>query len=129
MERGSSKQGLRVDEELEHETESITRAGQPPHTEEWRETEPFDEGHLILPDDREPGTPPGMSVSDIDRRSDIARHFPPHRFPADREALLRDLERTDAPDEVVDAIRSLPGGHQFATVGDVVRALGIQTEK
>jgi hypothetical protein len=128
MERGSSKHGPRVDEELEHETESITRSGQPPRAEEGRDTEPFDEGHLILPDEHEPGTPPGMTASDIDRRSDIARYFPPHRFPADREGLLGDLQRTDAPDEVIDAIRSLPEGHQFATLGDVVRTLGIQTE-
>src|ERR1019366_4351745 len=99
MERGSSKQGPRVDEELEHETESITRSGQPPRAEEGRDTEPFDEGHLILPDKHEPGPPPGMTPSDIERRSDIPRSCPPHRFPADREGLLGALQRTDAPDE------------------------------
>jgi hypothetical protein len=66
--------------------------------------------------------------AEIDRRSDIARYLPPHRFPADRDALLGCLEGTDAPDEVADAIAALPADRSFATVGDVARALGIPTE-
>ncbi len=129
MERGSSKHGARLDEELEHETQSITRTGQPPHTEEWRETEPFDERHLSLPADHEPGTPPGMTPADVDRRSDLARYLPRGDFPADRDTLVGQLERTWAPDDVTDTVRRLPEGSRFAAFGDVVRALGIPTEQ
>jgi hypothetical protein len=106
----------------------LTGYGQPPHTEEWHQTEPFDEGHLSVPADQEPGSRAGIYPAEIDRRSDIARYLPPHRFPADRDALLGCLEGTDAPDEVADAIAALPADRSFATVGDVARALGIPTE-
>jgi hypothetical protein len=129
MERGSSKHSPRLDDELEHEAQSITRSGQPPHTEEWRETEPLDEGHLTLPPDHEPGTPAGMTPADVDRRSDLARYLTRGDFPADRDALLGFLDRSGAPDDVTDAIRRLPGGRRFAAFGDVVRALGIPTEE
>ena len=46
MDRESSKHGPRLDEEMEEESQTILRSGQPSRTEEWRETEPFDPGHL-----------------------------------------------------------------------------------
>jgi hypothetical protein len=70
-----------------------------------------------------------MTWDDVERRSDIARYLPVRAFPADRRVLLGFLKQTGAPDEVVDAIRRLPGDRQFATVGEVVRALGIATEE
>lgn len=46
-ERGNTKHGPILDEELKHETQGAVHANQPPHAEEWRETEPF-------PDDTDP---------------------------------------------------------------------------
>jgi hypothetical protein len=43
MDRGSSKHGPQRDDEMERETEDITRTGEPQPGEEWRQTEPFDE--------------------------------------------------------------------------------------
>ncbi len=129
MERGSSKHGSRLDEEMEQETETLTRSGQPARTEEWLETEPVDESHLALPEDQRPGSPAGISPAEVNERSDIARSIEPHKLPADRDALLRHLDETGAPDEVVDAIRRLPAGRQFASVGEIARALGIHTER
>jgi hypothetical protein len=40
VERGSSKHGPRVDEELEHELEGTVRANRPTRAEEWRDPEP-----------------------------------------------------------------------------------------
>ena len=59
MERGSSKHGPELDGQMEREDESILRTGQPAHTEEWREPEPFDPEHLDLerPTDQEPAAP------------------------------------------------------------------------
>jgi Protein of unknown function (DUF2795) len=130
MERGSDKHGPRLDEQLEHEDEPIVRSGQPPHTEEWRETEPFEDEHVDLnvPGDEAPGAPPGMTAADVERRSEIARWLEPHKFPSDRDTIVGYLQQEGAPDEVVDAIATLPAGRTFSQTGDVVRALGIPTE-
>ena len=128
--RGSSKHGPRVDEQLEQEDQPIVQAGQPAHTEEWRQSEPFEPEYLEeeLPPGQQPGTPAGLSPADVDRRSDIARWLEPHKFPADRDTMLGYLRDTGAPDEVIDAITSLPAGREFANTADVTRALGIPTE-
>jgi Protein of unknown function (DUF2795) len=128
--RGSSKHGPELDDQMEQETRDITRTGQPEHTEEWRETEPFEEEHLDqeLPASEQPGTPAGITQAQVDRRSDIARWLEPHDFPAGRDMMLGYLEQTGAPDEVVGAISRLPARREFARVAEVMRALGIPTE-
>jgi hypothetical protein len=128
--RANSKHGARLDDELERETEDLTRSGQPSRTQEWREPEPIegDHLHLAVPPDHEPGAPAGMTAADAERRSDIARYLPPRAFPADRDTLLGCLARASVPDDIYDAVRNLPAGRQFATIGEVVRALGIPTE-
>jgi hypothetical protein len=130
MERGSSKHGPELDEQMEREDESILRTGQPPRTEEWREPEPFDPEHLDqeLPPDQEPAAPRGMTPADVDLRSDIARWLPPHKLTEGRDALLEFLRHEGAPDDVADAIASLPAGRRFATIGEIVRALGVPYE-
>jgi hypothetical protein len=39
MERGSTKHGPKLDDELQHETENMMRSGQATHAEEFKETE------------------------------------------------------------------------------------------
>jgi hypothetical protein len=131
MERGSSKHGPELDEQMEGEDESILRTGQPARTEEWREPEPFDPEHLDLelPEDQEPAAPRGMTTGDVELRSDIARWLPPHKLPEDRDALLEFLQHEGAPDEVADAIGRLPAGRKFGTIGEIVRTLGIPYEE
>src|SRR6266536_6441081 len=75
MDRESSKHSPRLDEEMEEEDQTILRSGQPPRTEEWRETEPFDPGHLEyeLPEEEEPAAPPG---DDPGGRGAARRHRP-----------------------------------------------------
>jgi hypothetical protein len=41
MERGSSKHGPRLDEEMKHETEGLVRSGHPSHVQDWKEPEPL----------------------------------------------------------------------------------------
>jgi uncharacterized protein DUF2795 len=131
MERGSAKHSPRVDDELEREDQTITRSGQPPHTQESRETEPFEEPPLDaeLPEGAAPGTPAGMTPADVERRSEIARWLEPHKFPSERDTMLDYLQREGAPDEVIDAIATLPARRTFGRTGDVIRALGIPTEQ
>jgi Protein of unknown function (DUF2795) len=131
MQPESSKHSPRLDDGMEAEDQTILRSGQPPRTEEWREPEPFDPGHLEteMPEEEEPAAPQGMTPADVERRSDIARLLPPHKFPANRETLLPFLQHEGAPDDVVDAIASLPARQKFATIGELVRALGIPYEE
>ena len=70
-----------------------------------------------------------MTPADVERRADIARWLPPHKFPADRDTLLAFVQHEGAPDEVADAIASLPARRKFATIGELVRALGIPYEE
>ena len=40
-ERGNTKHGSHLDDQMQHETEGMVRGNQPAHVEEGRETEPF----------------------------------------------------------------------------------------
>ncbi|MGW9405046.1 hypothetical protein ACWGQ2_13890 [Arthrobacter sp. NPDC055585] len=40
-ERGNSTHGRRMDEEMKHETQNLTRNAVPDHAQEWRQPEPL----------------------------------------------------------------------------------------
>lgn len=40
-ERGNSAHGRRMDEEMKHETQNLTRNAAPDHAKEWRQPEPL----------------------------------------------------------------------------------------
>lgn len=46
-ERGNTKHGSNLDDQMKHETQGAVQGNQPAHAEEFRETEPF-------PDDTDP---------------------------------------------------------------------------
>jgi hypothetical protein len=123
MERESSKHGPRHDDQLAREDRDLTSTAQPAHTEEWRQPEPFDRGH-----EQTPGAPPGMTASEVNERSDIAIYLPPGKLPASRSAILGYLRDTGAPDYAIAAVSRLPGDREFATIGEIVRGIGIHTE-
>jgi hypothetical protein len=76
IERGSSKHGPHVDDELKHEIEGDLRGGRPGHVEEWRQPEPF-------PDD----------TDDDETRAAMERGTPPvHREPVQKEPAQREEE-------------------------------------
>jgi Protein of unknown function (DUF2795) len=127
LERGSDKHSPRVDEELERETLSLQQ-GAPVESrvEEHREQESPGEGQPT-PDSRLAGgraTAGSLDLDDAETRADIARFLTPSAFPADREALLADAEANQAPAEVVERLRALPGGRSYENVQDVWGALG-----
>ena len=70
-----------------------------------------------------------MTPADVERRADIARWLPPHKLPADRDTLLAFVQHEGAPDDVTGALASLPARRKFATIGEIVRALGIPYEE
>jgi hypothetical protein len=128
MERESSKHGPRRDDQLAREDRDLTSTAQPAHTEEWRQPEPFDRGHDRRPAEQTPGAPAGMTASDVNERSDIAIYLPPGKLPASRSVILDYLRDTGAPDYAIAAVSRLPGDREFATIGEVVREIGIPTE-
>jgi hypothetical protein len=127
LERGSDKHSPRVDEELEHETLSLQQ-GAPVESrvEEHREQEGPGEDQPTA-DSRLTGgraTAGSLDLDDAETRADIARFLTPSAFPADREALLADAEANQAPAEVLERLRALPGGRSYENVQDVWGALG-----
>lgn len=115
MERGSDKHSPRVDDELEHEVEGLTRGGREPRAEEFREQEGPAEDEptpdAVLQTGEEEG-PRGFSLShdEIERRAEIARHLRPSVFPARPEELVEVAREEHAPDWIVAALASLPDG-------------------
>ena len=127
MERGSDKHSPRVDEELDHETRSLQQ-GAPVESrvEEHREQEGPGEDQPT-PDARLAGgraTAASLDLDDAETRADIARFLAPSTFPADRDALLADAQRNQAPAEVLERLQALPAARTYENVQDVWGALG-----
>jgi hypothetical protein len=110
MERQSTKHGPRLDEELERETESLVR-GAPveARSDEGREKEP-------LADDELPSDP-------VLARRELSRHLTLSVFPAQRQELLEEARRNQAPGPVLALLEALPPEARFGTVHEVFDAL------
>jgi hypothetical protein len=120
-----------LDEALKHDTASIVHAERESRSDENREQEGPAEGEPT-PDARIrggseiPGA--GLSLGDIQGRSELARYLEHKQFPA-RPGELADhaLER-HAPDAVVEQLRQTPD-RLYENVAEVWVALGGHTEK
>lgn len=124
MHRESDKQGPVRHDYLRKETENLSRTGS------GRGGEARPAGGDAPPEGRGRRTPPrGMSPADVARRAALTRHLPPSEFPADRAHLLTHLRSHRAPESVIDAVSGLPEGRQFQTLGEVVRAIGLLSER
>jgi hypothetical protein len=75
-----------------------------------------------------PGASAGMTASDVNERFDTAIYLPPGKLPASRATILDYMRDTGAPDYAITAASLLPADQQFATIGEIVRAIGIPTE-
>jgi uncharacterized protein DUF2795 len=118
MERGSDKVSPRIDDELEHETESLQRGSPAPsRAQEFREQEAPAEG--------EPGPDARPNVGPAEARADLARHLQPSIFPADRARLLESAREMSAPDSMVSLLEEVPADRAFANVQEVWEALGL----
>ena len=127
MERGSSKHGPQLDQEMAHETQDVVRSGHSTHTEEWRQPEPVDE--VRQPRPPSPGSPDRPDSEDIQLRSTLASAVARSAFPAGRETLLQCAGDANAPPELLDRLAALPASRNFANVGEVARALGLVPEE
>jgi hypothetical protein len=130
-ERGSDKQGPRLDDDLHDDTRSLEQ-GAPveARVEEEREQEgPADD--QPTPDARLAGgraTAASLDLDDAEARADLARFLNPSTFPADREALLADATGNQASAQVLERIQALPAGRTFENVQEVWVALGGMVE-
>lgn len=130
MVRESAKHGPRLDEEMRRETEGAVRSGG-----SGAVGESGGDGEMAgvrrtqgRPEDRRPAAPGGMTPRKVAWRSELAQILSPMGFPATRGRILAYLNEVDAPNNVRLALIGLPKDRQFANVGEVVRALGVDTE-
>jgi hypothetical protein len=134
MERGNTKHGPRVDEEMEHEVRGTLQGrGAGGRVEEWREPEPAGEDQppvSPLPGGSLPsGAPPGMTREEVEQRSELGRYLPMSALPGSRDELIAAADTLLAPDHVLRALASLPAdGTRYETVAQVWAALGHHNE-
>jgi hypothetical protein len=128
MERGNTKHGPHLDEEMAREIREHTIEGS--RVRDWQEPEPAGEdqpGVRLLPYG-EVTAPAAPSPAEIDERSELGRWIPRSALPGDRDALVRAAERSGAPDAILEQVRALPAGETFETVVQVWGALGHRNE-
>ena len=127
MQRGSDQLSAHRDDEVKQEMQGWLKSGHPTRAEEWDDAEP---GADDDPEVTERPVPPAGAggreeAEDEALRSDLARHLGRRSFPADREALKRELMHQYAPDPLVQTVRELPkDGGTYGNIQEVMAALG-----
>jgi hypothetical protein len=136
MDRGSSKHGPRLDNEMAHETLGMVQGGPASgRAEEWRDPEPAAEDQpedSLIPEPgagHEGGAPGGMTPDEREARSRLGRYLSRSAFPADRSTLTAAARAAQAPDDVVGALARLAPDYRYATVSEVWTALGGAPER
>jgi uncharacterized protein DUF2795 len=130
MERGNSKHGPRLDDQMEREVEALLH-GRPGggRTEEWHDPEAPGEDQpetAEFPEpgvDRPGGAPAGTDVTDTERRARFAGYLARSVFPADPAALRAAARAARAPDDVLEMLDRLPEA-EYLNVSEVWQAVG-----
>ncbi|MFC7550397.1 DUF2795 domain-containing protein [Plantactinospora sp. GCM10030261] len=132
MERGNSKHGPRVDEQMSNEVSGMVHGTAGGRAEEWHTPEPSGEDQPEVtraPDGRTRNGPPqGMTSEEVEERSRLGRFITLSALPGDRASLRENAERNEAPADVLDELDRLPEGVRFQTVSEVWAALGHSNE-
>jgi len=130
-EQESGTHGPREDDALKREVRSELQAHRATRAEEWLEPEPpgEDEPEATWVLEGRPGaTPPGEDWETIELRSNLARHLDRTAFPATRAHLLQTLTGHQAEQRLLDLVSALPESATFASLGELLRALGLPVE-
>jgi Protein of unknown function (DUF2795) len=101
------------------------------HGEEWPEPESSSEDEAEetwAPEGRFAGTPPDVDWKAIEVRSDLARQLDRTAFPATRAHLLDILNAHGAEQGLLDLVATLPDGVTFASLSELLPALGLPIE-
>ncbi|MCU1672618.1 MAG: uncharacterized protein JWN77_731 [Frankiales bacterium] len=123
MERGSDKHSARMDDALEAEVRGMMTAGRETRGEDWNSAEPSGEDQPDV--DRSPdgtmvgGVPDGMTEVDVELRSEIASSLGKECWPCDAATLLAKASEMNATGKVLDQLRRLPAGREFANMQEV----------
>ncbi|MET8309982.1 MULTISPECIES: DUF2795 domain-containing protein [unclassified Micromonospora] len=134
MERGNSKHGPRIDDQMSQEVSGLVQG---PGTggsrvDESRVPEPAGEDQpettTAPAGDLRTGAPNGMSSQDVEQRSRLGRFITMSALPGDRAALVANARDNDAPDDIVAALERLPEGTRYQTISEVWAALGNKNE-
>jgi hypothetical protein len=134
MERGNSKHGPRVDEQMASEVRGQMQGNTPAggRAEEWHEPEPAGEDQpdatLIPGGERVGGAPAGMTAEEVEQRSELGRFLPMSNWPADAARLRTAARERQAPDGVLALLDRLPEDRSYRTVAEVWAALGHANE-
>ena len=133
MERGNTKHGARLDEQMEHEVRGILQGGVNPRVEEFHDPEPSGEDQpeasWIPEGAASGGAPPGMTPDEVEARSRLGRYVPMSALPGDRARLLDGARTLGAPDDVLAELARLPDGERYETVNQIWAALGHHNEE
>jgi hypothetical protein len=132
MERGSSKHGPRLDDEMSREVSGTVQGTAGSRVEEFRQAEPAGEDQpeatMAPAGALRTGTPQGMTSEEVEQRSRLGRFINLSALPGDRETLSRSARENEAPEDVLAQLDRLPEGTEFRTVSEVWAALGHQNE-
>jgi hypothetical protein len=128
LDRGSSKHGRHLDDEMAREVENELRGGlAPSRLEEWREPEPAGDDQPELAwaplghegkdtgDDRDPDY--------RDQRARIASYLPRGIFPADSEKLVATVSEKNAPEDVISMLSRVNG--ELNSAHELWEAMGL----
>jgi hypothetical protein len=101
------------------------------HGEEWPDEDAPDEGEpgaVWAEEGRFAGQPPGGDWLGIELRTELARHLNRTDFPATPAPLLETLTTQGADQRLLDRVSALPDGARFASLAELVQALGLPVE-
>jgi hypothetical protein len=130
-EQESGTHGAHEDDLLKKEFRSELEARRWTRGEDWREPD--------MPDEDEPDADRALTGSlgaqmagedwdAIELRSDLARHLDRTAFPGTRDHLVSVLEAHQAEQRLQDLIASLPARSRFASLAELLTALGLPVE-
>ncbi|MCH0563434.1 MULTISPECIES: DUF2795 domain-containing protein [unclassified Streptomyces] len=121
MQRGSDRMSVYRDEERKHELQGLLRSGHPTRLEEWQDPEPAAEDD---PQVWGGSVAPGGGAASLETvRLELARILGRGAFPADAAQLAGVLHRRNAPDALVDALRTLPRRERYGNVQELAEAV------
>ncbi|ASW54573.1 DUF2795 domain-containing protein [Plantactinospora sp. KBS50] len=132
MERGNSKHGPRVDDQMSREANEQLRHTAGSRAEEWRTPEPAGEDQpeatTAPAGDRRSGAPQGMTSEEVEQRSRLGRFITLAALPGDRLTLRANAEENEAPSDILAELDRLPDDVEYRTINEVWAALGHNTE-
>jgi len=128
MDRGSSKHSPRVDEQMSQEVRGTVQGTAGSRAEEWKMAEPSGEDQpqvsLVPEEENVRGEPAGVGSPEGERFSRFGSYIGLSALPGDRAALEKSARDLDAPDDVLEALSTLPPDTTYQNVAEVWRALG-----